>query len=144
MKLEQIFQLWEQDSKIDSNDLSNESINIPKLHCKYLQILSNERLVLKKYEIELKELQLEKYEFFLMGPTREQKDKGWELPAAGKVLKADIPLHMDADRQLTEIKLKIGIQKEKMSVLEDIIKTLHYRNFLIKNYVDWERFKVGG
>ena len=58
MKIESIFELWEEDSKIDKNDIGNVALQISELHHKYFKILSNERLVLKKYEEELKELRL--------------------------------------------------------------------------------------
>ena len=128
MKIESIFELWEEDSKIDKNDVGNVALQISELHHKYFKILSNERLVLKKYEEELKELRLQKNEFYLMGPTKETQEKGWILPPSGKVMRQDIKGYVDADKDVIASTLKIGIQKEKIELLVDILKSIHNRN----------------
>ena len=143
MKLEQIFELWETDSKINRSELGDEALKIPQLHYKYYKIFSNERLVLKKYEVELKQLRLEKYEFYTMGPTEETHAKGWKLPPQGKILRADAGNYVDTDSEIVNLTLKIGLQNEKIDLLESIIKTLSNRNFNIRAAIDWEKFKVG-
>jgi hypothetical protein len=39
--------------------------------------------------------------------------------------------------------LRIGIQQEKIELLESIIKSLTGRGFNIKAALEWEKFKVG-
>jgi hypothetical protein len=70
-------------------------------------------------------------------------EKGWD-PNPLKILKQDLSIYMDADQDLQRIQAKIDIQKQKNSFLESAIKTISNRGFLIKNAIDWERFKVGG
>lgn len=144
MKLESILELWKQDSKIDKTDIGGEALRISELHEKYFKILLNERLVLRKYEAELKELRLAKQEFFIMGPTEETHAKGWKLPPVGKVLRADVSSYIDADKDVINLTLRIGNQHEKISLLEDIIKTVHNRNWNLRVALDWEKFKNGG
>ena len=144
VKFEQIFEEWKKDSEIDNTDLGNESLKIPKLHHKYYMILVAEKATLRKLEAELKQLKLSKYEFYSQGHTEETKKLGWELPARGIILKADIPMYMEADRDIVELSLKIGMQGEKVEFLESIIKSLQTRNFLIKNSIDFMRFTMGG
>jgi hypothetical protein len=86
MKLENIFELWDLDSIINREELDQESLNASKLHQKYHKIYTQERLILRKYETDLKLLRLEKYEFLTQGPTREQAEKGWQLPPIGRIL----------------------------------------------------------
>jgi hypothetical protein len=59
------------------------------------------------------------------------------------ILKADIPMYMEADRDTIELSLKIGMQGEKVEFLESIIKSLQTRNFLIKNAIDFMKFTMG-
>ena len=40
--------------------------------------------------------------------------------------------------------LKIAYQKEKITLLESIIKNITDRGYMIKNYIDWQRFTNGG
>jgi hypothetical protein len=114
MKLEEIFGQWKEDSVIDKTELGDESLNIPKLHHKYYQILVSERLLLKSHESDMKKLKLDKYEFFTQGPDEESQQKGWKLPAKGLILKADIPMYMDADEDIIKLSLNIGVQQEKI------------------------------
>lgn len=144
MKIESIFDEWEKDSHIDRTELGDEAIKIPKLHHKYYKVFISERLLLRKLDADLKQLKLEKYEFYTQGPTRDQKEKGWELPARGLILKGDIPTYIDADKDIVELTLKIGYQQEKIELLESIIKSLVNRGFQIKAAIDWHKFTMGG
>lgn len=143
MKLEDIFDMWKLDTNIDHTELSAEALRIPQLHHKYFQIYSHERLVLRKYETELKKLKLEKYEFFTQGPTQETVAKGWNLPPIGKVIKSEVNNYIDADNDVIALTLKVGIQQEKVDFLDSVIRSLNNRGFLIKNAIDFEKFKVG-
>jgi len=144
MKLEEIFEEWKKDSQIDRTELGEESLKIPKLHHKYHQVYSSEKLLLRKLEAEYKKLKLEKYEFLTQGPSEETREKGWELPAKGLILKADIPMYLEADTDIINLSLKIGYQQEKIELLESIIKSFGNRGYNIKTAVDWARFMMGG
>lgn len=143
MKLEEILELWDKDSYIDRNDLSEESLKISKLHAKYYRIYVNERLILKKYEAELKTLKLDKTEFYTQGPTKEQMELGWRLPAVGKILKSEINTYLEADKDIIKLSLKIGLQNEKVELLESIIKSFNSRGYNINAAIAFEKFKMG-
>jgi hypothetical protein len=144
MKLEAIFELWAVDSLVNRDALDTEALRISNLHHKYHKIYTNERLTLRKYEADFKVLKLEKYEFYTQGPTKETHEKGWQLPPIGKLLKADAGNYVEADSDVIELSLKIGIQHEKIELLESIIKTIMNRGFQIKTAVDWIKFQSGG
>ena len=143
MKLDEIYAEWDKDSSIDPTELGNESIKIPSLHNKYFKLYTSEKLLLRKFEAEMKELKLEKYEFYTQGPSKESQDKGWEFPAKGIILKGDIPMYLDGDKDIIALSLKIGLQQEKIDILESIIKSLTNRGYQIKNAIDWNRFTMG-
>lgn len=143
MKIDDILTEWETDSKIDRTELGDAASDVPKLHHKYYSILVKEKLLLRQQESELKKLKLDKYEFFTQGPNEETRDKGWKLPPKGMILKADIPMYMDADEDIIKQSLKIGYQQEKIELLESIIKTIINRGFLIKSAIDWQKFTMG-
>ena len=69
-------------------------------------------------------------------------DKGW-LPNPRNILKSDIPMHIEADSDIIDLTLKIAYQKEKISLLESIIKNISERGYIVKNYIDWQRFTNG-
>lgn len=143
MKFEDIFEEWKKDSEIDKTDLGNESLKIPRLHHKYYMMLVSEKASLKKLDAQMKQLRLSKYEFYSQGHTEETKKLGWELPPRGIILKADIPMYIESDKDIIDLSLKIGMQGEKVEFLESIIKSLHNRNFLIKNAIDFVKYLSG-
>jgi len=143
MKLEDIFSEWDKDSQLDRTQLDVVALRIPQMHAKYAKILSNERLLLRKYETEFKELKLEKHLFYTDGPTKEQHDKGWELPAKGRILKSDVGSWLDADKDLINITLKIGMQNEKVETVKSIMEIISRLGFQVKSAVDWARFMNG-
>lgn len=143
MKLEEIHTTWAQDAKINPLDLSGESLNTPKLHGKYLKILSEERLKLKKLRSSKDELILAKTEYFMGKMAREDMQaRGWE-PFTMRLLKQDVPTYMNADQDVIKLNLQIGLQEEKVEVLESIMKTIANRGFQIKNCIDWKKFENG-
>jgi hypothetical protein len=143
MKLEEIYEEWKKDSEIDQTNLAEESIKIPKLHHKYFQVYSSEKLLLKKYEADMKALKLAKYEFYTQGPSKETQDKGWEMPARGMILKQEMPMYMEGDQDIIDMSLKIGLQQEKVELLESIIKSFTNRGFQIKAAIEWFKFTNG-
>ena len=142
MNLDEIFNLWKDDVKIDDTELAEESLKIPLLHHKYYRIYSEERLKLAKLKADFKKLKLDKIEFYSYGPT-EDSPKDWELPAHGRVLKNDLQQYLDADKDMIEFSLRVSYQEEKVDVLESIIKNINTRGFQIKNAVDFLRWTSG-
>jgi hypothetical protein len=144
MKIENIFEEWDKDTDFDKTELGDEALKVSKLHHKYFRILSQERITRRSLEAELKVLKLEKFEFYTQGPSKESVERGWEMPPIGKVVKSEVNNYMEADRDIITISLKIGIQSEKIDLLESIIKTILSRGYNIKAAIDWEKFKMGG
>jgi Recombination, repair and ssDNA binding protein UvsY len=142
MKLEEIYEEWNKDSEIDKTELGDEALKIPKLHHKYYQIYTTERMILRKYENDFKQLKLAKYEFYTIGPS-EETPSSWRLPPRGMILKADVPMYMESDKEIIDMSLKIGIQQEKVELLESIIKSLTNRGFQIKSAIEWTKFTMG-
>jgi hypothetical protein len=143
MQLEEIFAEWEKDSQLDRTRLDLVALDIPKLHAKYVKLLSHERLLHKKYEADYKQLKLEKLEFYVDGPTQEQLEKGWELPAKGRIIKSDAGPYIEADKDIIKLSLRIGLQKEKIDVLTSIVDQISRLGFQVKSAIDWSRFMNG-
>ena len=143
MKFEDLFNEWEKDSSIDKTELADEALRIPKLHHKYYTLLSKERAALKKLELDMKQLKLDKHEFYTLGPTEETKQKGWKLPPRGVILKQDLNIYMDADPDMIEMSLRIGVLQEKVEFLTSILDSLKTRGYLLKTALDFQKFVMG-
>jgi len=143
MNIDEIMSEWKTDSEIDVTELANESIKIAKLHQKYYEYLIKEKLLFKKNESDLKLLRLEKYEFYTQGHNEETLKKGWELPSKGMVIKSEIPMYLEGDKDIINLNLKISYQQEKIDLLQSIIKSLNNRGYNIKSAIDWIKFTSG-
>jgi hypothetical protein len=144
MTLDDIFENWTVDSRIDSINLGNASLEVPKLHNKYWKILSHERLIFKKQQTELATLMLNK-KAWLNGELTSDvlKGFGWDIQLK-KMLKSEQDEFLRADQDVINMNLKMALQQEKIEVVTDIIKSLHNRSFMISNAVKWAQFQSGG
>lgn len=141
--LEQIQALWDKDAQLELDTLTEHSLQISQLHNRYYKILINERVRQKTLENSLNQLKLEKYEMFVHGPTKEHAEKGWDIPHT-RILKSDVEMYLNGDKQIIELSNKIMIQNEKVKFLEAIISVLNRRSFDIRNAIEFERWKSGG
>lgn len=143
MDLKQIREMAEKDLPIDETSLDRESLRIPLLHNKYLNILHDEKLLLQKYRIDFQKLQKIKWEYFT-GKLDEEtlKQKGWE-PFALRILKQDVELYMNSDEELLGLQAKMQYQEEKVNYLESIIKGLNTRQYHIRDAISWRKFING-
>lgn len=143
MKLEEIEALWEEDVKIDRTALDEESLKIPYLHNKYYKIYLREKVQLKAEQNSVAQFYKLKHEYYTGKLSQSEcKELGWE--PFQFVLKGDIQVYLDADKELADKLIKASVQKEKVDFLENIIKTLNNRGYLIKNAIDFRKFSNGG
>ena len=140
--------MWEQDSKLDPARLDNTSLESAKLHAKYLQLFDNARLMLKKKEIQMNELKLLKWRYYAGKMTKaEMDDLGWDYDpfhGATKPMKTELNQYIDADPDVSKLKLKVEYTKVVASALEEIINTLRWRHNVIKNIIEFRKFQAGG
>jgi hypothetical protein len=143
MDIKQIRDMVEKDMPIDETCLDKESLNIPRLHNKYLNILQDEKLVLHKYKIDFFKLQKIKWEYY-NGKLDEEtlREKGWE-PFQLRILKQDLDLYMNSDDDLVAANSKVHLQEEKVNYLESIIKGLNNRQYHIRDAITWRKFING-
>ena len=143
MKLEDLHDMWGEDCDIDRTELGEESLKLPKLHSKYLRIYSEERLLLKQMEEYRKEYVKLKYDYYRgILPEEDLKENGW-LPFQLNVIKSEVPMYIESDKDVIKMNLRLAKQQEKVDVLDSIIKSIKDRGFQIKNAIEYEKFKVG-
>jgi hypothetical protein len=140
MNLEEIQILWEEDSKIDPDNLHQESLKIPSLHSKYYKIYNNIILLKKMEENKYKILKKEKWLYY-SGKAEPEVYKN--NPFDHKVLKPDIDKYMDADSDLIKVISKIEYYQIMISYLDGILKTILNRTYQIKNAIEYMKFTAG-
>ncbi len=131
---------WAEDSKMDEDLLDHESIKIPQLHSKYLNWLSDVRLVKIKKEQDYKKMLREKFEYYTGKADAEvYKEKPFDL----KVLKQDVQLYIESDDEIQSALNKLNYYKEMIFLLESILSNISTRGFQIKNSIEWQKFMQG-
>lgn len=143
MNTDDISKIWAADAPIDETNLVRESKRIPELHSKYYNMYYREVLRVKKLKAEYKELERLKREYY-DGSMDEQtlREKGWK-PFQLKVLRNDLDKYIQSDTDIIKLSLTIDFHTANANYLEDIIKTIHSRNFVVKNMIDILKFQSG-
>lgn len=143
MDTNDISSIWAEDSPIDETNLVGESKRIPTLHSKYYNLYYREVLRVKKLKAEYKELEMDKRNYY-DGSMDELtlREKGWK-PFQRKVIRNDLDKHIQADKDIIKMSLTVDFHTANANYLEDIIKTIHSRNFVIKNMIDILKFQSG-
>ncbi len=133
---------WEKDSRI-SDDLTLESLKIPQLHSKWMKFLmreKNELVIIQRAYYKMKRLRWEYYNGTIDHNVLDKM--GWE-PFLQKILKPDLPMWLDSDKELGELKDQRTRKEQLISSLEQIIKQITERQWTIKNAIEWRKFEMG-
>ena len=143
MLFDEIKQMVETDLKFKDDELDTESLRIPQLHGKYLNMLYDEKLVLRKWKNELSHMIKLKWEYYTGKMSEEQlKQLGWE-PFELRILKQDIELYMESDVDLVQKRDRVFVQEEKVNYLESVIKMITNRQYHIRDAITWRKFING-
>ena len=144
MDFESMKKMAEKDSCIDGTELDIESMKLPQLHNKYLNLLQEEKLKLRKLISEQNKLFRLKWEYYTGKLDKDSLDKlGWE-PFQLNVLKKDINIYLDSDSDLSIIRDRVAFQEIKLVFLEESLKELNTRHWKIRNAIEWRKFTSGG
>ena len=146
MTLDEIKLQWEKDCEVDDIELDKSSLEVPKLHAKYSDMLSSKILLLKKYNQDYNELLKYKWLWYTGKLSKEEiEDKGWEFdPFDGlTVLKTDYDKFFDSDKDIRIINDKIEYLKVTIEYLSDIVSQLTWKHQTIKNIIEWRKFMAG-
>tara|TARA_S200002703_G_scaffold145001_1_gene139073 strand:+ start:578 stop:1006 length:429 start_codon:yes stop_codon:yes gene_type:complete len=141
MNLDEIQKMWNRDSEIDKDDLANESLKIPQLHAKYYELYNTVLLLRERSKETYDKLYLERYNYYT---GKAEPSVYEEEPFPYKVReKESIQRHMSADERLSKVDMKIRYYDTMLRYLEEIIKSLSNRGYIIKNAIDWLKFTSG-
>ena len=140
MNLDEIQALWDEDSKIDQDELHVESTKIPSLHAKYYKIYNNLNLLKKIEENKLKQLKREKWRYYT---GKADPEIYIDKPFDYKVMRQDMDLYLSSDDDLIKIQTKMDYYQVMLNYLDSILKNINNRTFQIKNAIEWQKFIRG-
>ena len=141
MNLEQIQEMWEKDSKIDPDNLHDESLKIPQLHSKYYTLYNTITLLRERAGEQYSKVRLERYNYYTGKASAEVYV---EEPFPYKVREKDaIQRHLEADDKMNKVDMKIKYYDIMLKFLEEIIRNISGRTYQIKNAIEWNKFQAG-
>ena len=138
---DELLKMWEEDASIDKTALDSASVDVPKLHHKYLSILMD--LKAKKIAIyhKLDALKKDKELYYSGQATAaEYKEKPFDLKLKTK---AGVDKHVNTDPEVVAIEQRIEYINILLEGLNHILEQIKWRNQSIKNAIDWARFTSG-
>ena len=141
MNLEQIQDMWEKDSKIDPDNLHDESLKIPQLHSKYYTLYNTITLLRERAKEQYSKVRLERYNYYT---GKAPAEVYVEEPFPYKVREKDaIQRHLEADDKMNKVDMKIKYYDIMLKFLEEIIRNISGRTYQIKNAIEWNKFQAG-
>ena len=141
MNLEQIQEMWDKDSKIDPDNLHDESLKIPQLHSKYYTLYNTITLLRERAREQYSKVRLERYNYYT---GKAPAEVYVEEPFPYKVREKDaIQRHLEADDKMNKVDMKIKYYDIMLKFLEEIIRNISGRTYQIKNAIEWIKFQAG-
>ena len=141
INLDKIQSMWQEDCKIDIDNMHEESIKVPQLHSKYHEILNNLILLRTKAQKIQKSVRHERYEYY---SGKADPDVYEREPFPKKVRDKDALIrYMDADDRVSDANLKVEYYGVMINYTESILKQISNRTYQIKNSIEWHKFQAG-
>jgi hypothetical protein len=140
MKLEEYQKIWAEDAKVSNDEIGEYSRQQPFHHSKYMNYLSNERLLWKKAKrkrIEWEQTLQDYYTGKLDG-----KDIGrspWHLTET----KEAIAKRILSDKKMMTIDDIIDEKEEVVLFLKEVITNINQRSFNMGNTISFLKWKQG-
>ena len=140
MTLDELQQSAEKDLKMDDLELGDESLKSATLHQKYLTIYNTFRQLLLMNEGTYRVLYRKKWEYY---GGKADPIVYRDNPFNHKILKADLHIYLDSDKEMVEMKQLIEYYEMCVSTCESIMKNVSDRQWNIKNAIAWRKFVDG-
>lgn len=143
MTLDAIQSLWQKDQALDLS-LPDQAIrDVPLLHSRWwgIYIEERQRLVLLKYDHD--DLRRKKLDWLLgRMDEAERIALGW-APQNVRMVRQEVDAYLAVDPDLLPMAKKLAIQELKLKFVEDCIKHINNRGYLLKTYVEYLRYSQG-
>lgn len=146
MNLDKIKEMWKEDCVIDDIELDKSSLEVPKLHAKYSELLTDQIVRIKNLQFQKNILMKDKWLWYngKLDQARIQ-ELGWTPdPFDGlKVLKNDHQVWLNADADVQKVDAQIELTNITINFLRECMQNITWRHQTIKNTIEWRKFMAG-
>ena len=122
MNLDTLNDMWEKDSQLNDEKLDHDSLEIPKLHAKYLRLYNSFTTLRDQAELDVKRTYRQRWEYYTG-----KADKPFPL----KLIKTDVPIYLEADEVYSKSVLKLKYYNQMVEALIAIMQAINNRSFYI-------------
>jgi len=141
--IESLMSEWVEDTQVDSTQVDLELLKISNLHGKYLNIMTHHRHIIRKLDVDYKQMKGLREDYLAGHLTQDELSKrGWE-PCQYNHSNPKIARLLEVDPELGKIALKKIAHEEIVSFCEQVLKELHSRVFSLRSFVDYQRYIKG-
>jgi crotonobetainyl-CoA:carnitine CoA-transferase CaiB-like acyl-CoA transferase len=145
MNIQEIQDMWDSDSELDSSKLGDESLKTPKLHAKYVRILIDSKMKLIKLKTDYSVMRQLKFRYYRGELTRQElQDNNLEQWGYAKPIKSEMDEHLKGDKDLAQIEARIEYMNIMVGLVESIMNAIKSRQWDIRNSIDHMKFMAGG
>ncbi len=147
MNIEQVLEMWKEDSIIDDLKLDDTTIRMARIHSKYLELITIAKIRRKKKDLDYKTLLKNKWLYYNGKLSKEEIDiYQWEYDPFGglnKPLKGDMNYYYNSDIDIQKAQAALEYDKVLIETLEEIMSTIRWRHQNIGNIIKWRSFEAG-
>lgn len=145
MNLEEMKREWKVDANINELDLTRESLKVPKLHSKYIDMYVDSKRKFSRKKHDLARMQQFKARYY-RGELSKAELTEYGLPQyqLNKPLNSQMDAVLAADEDCIKISEEIDEIELQIIFLEGVMKSIYSRSFDIKNSIEFAKFQAGG
>ena len=138
---DELLAMWEKDAGFDKAVLDDESLNIPKLHHKYLSMYLDIKAKKVAYTHKLEGIRKDKELYYSGQATADvYKEKPFDLKLKTR---AGVDKHVNTDKEVVGLMQRIEYMEVLIEGLNHIMTQIQWRNQHVKNAIDYMRFTSG-
>lgn len=141
MKLDELKKWLNDKLIIHPDNLDLEALKTPQIHGEVMNIYSSESLKLKELIRKQKIVKLQRWKYYSGKQTPSYYKEHGQIKEI--INKTDVHNYMEADVILNSIEKLLEEQKIKVEILENSLKQINQRPFLIKDAIQWRMYING-
>lgn len=143
MTLEKLHQEWDLDAELPTDQLDKAIRDVPRLHGKWWRIYSLEKQKFLLYKQEYADLRNARRDWYLgRMDDAERERRGWPLQHI-RTVRQEAETALAGDTVLHPLSTKLELSELKLKFVEDVIRSINFRNASIRNYIDYLKFSQG-
>lgn len=143
MTLDALHAEWLKDQDLTLDRPDKAIRDVPLLHAKWWRYYTDERQRYVLIKQEHDELRRAKFEWYIGRlDEAERERRGWPHQHL-RIVRQEVEQYLHSDTDLLPYAGKLEVQETKLKFIEDAIKHINGRGYLIRSYIDYLKFSQG-